>query len=198
VDATLLTEAGIDPFSTVFINLSLFLVPTICPFTFKLPTLNNLGAEDMSELAAVHRSNVVEWAQIVLNYGTQGENAITLYNHLEANDLLVCHLGARANNLSPHTNKNGPCLSAVPYTSSSHQDDYRTLLSRLNRYPIPPPVPAPQQVIITSSDETKENNTMAVGYHTLLTIRCTSHKHQNDLLCTCMHSNTANLSEPTA
>ena len=26
----------------------------------------------------------------------------------------------------------------------------------------------------------------------------TTYKHQNDLLCTCMHSNTANLSEPTA
>ena len=25
----------------------------------------------------------------------------------------------------------------------------------------------------------------------------TTYKHQNDLLCTCMHSNTANLSEPT-
>ena len=87
---------------------------------------------------------------------------------------LVRHLGARADDLSPHTNKHGPCLSAVPCTSSSHPDDYRTLLSRLGGAAtiaaIPPPAPVPQQIIITSNEETKEKNTMAVGYHTLLNI----------------------------
>ena len=171
-----LTEAGIDPLPTVSTDLSLFLVPTICPFTFKLPSLNNLGpeAEDMSELAAAHGNVVAEWAQIVLNYGKQGENVITLYNYLEDNDLLVRHLGTRATDLSLHTNKHGPCLSAVPCTSSSHPDDYRTLLSRLGGAAIAaailPAVPVLQQVIITTSDETKEKNNMAVGYHTLLTI----------------------------
>jgi len=78
VEIALLTEAGIDPLPTISTNLSLFLVPTICPFTFKLPSLDNLGPEDMSELAAAHGNVVVEWAQIVLNYGKQGENVITL------------------------------------------------------------------------------------------------------------------------
>ena len=63
VDAALLTEAGIDPLPAVSTNLSLFLVPTICPFTFKLPTFDNLGPEDMSELAEAHGSDVVEWAR---------------------------------------------------------------------------------------------------------------------------------------
>ena len=116
----------------------------------------------MSKLAAAHGSNVVEWAQLVLNYGAQGENAIALYNHLEANDQLVRHLGARADDLSLHTNKHGPCLSVVPCTSSSQPDDYRTLLSRLGgaatAATIPPPAPAPQQFIITSNEETKEKN----------------------------------------
>ena len=38
-------------------------------------------------------------------------------------------------------------------------------------------------------------------YHKYARIRVGTYhtyKHQNDLLCTCMHSNTANLSEPTA
>ena len=43
VEPGLLTEAGIDLLPTVSTNLSLFLVPLICPFTFKLPALNNLG-----------------------------------------------------------------------------------------------------------------------------------------------------------
>jgi hypothetical protein len=187
VDATLLTEAGIDPLPAVSTNLSLFLVPTICPFTFKLPTLNNLGPEDMSKFAAAHGSDVVEWAQLVLNYGAQGENAIALYNHLEANDLLVRHLGARADDLSLHTNKHAPCLLVVPCTSCSHPDDYRTLLSRLGgaatAAAIPPPALAPQQFIITSNEETKEKNTMAVGYHTLLIIMiCAKYDPDNDAL----------------
>ncbi len=96
VDAALLTKAGIDPLPAVSTNLSLFLVPTIYPFTFKLPTFDNIGPEDMSELAAAHGSDVVKWAQLMLNYGAQGENAIALYNHLDAKDQLVRHLGARA------------------------------------------------------------------------------------------------------
>ena len=100
---------------------------------------------------------------------------------------LVRHLGARADDLSPHTNKHGPCLSAVPCTSSSHPDDYRTLLSRLGGAAtiaaIPPPAPAPQQIIITSNEETKEKNTMAVGYHTLLNIMtCAKYDPDSDAL----------------
>lgn len=38
VEASLLTEAGIDPLTTVSTNLSLFLVPSICPVTFQLST----------------------------------------------------------------------------------------------------------------------------------------------------------------
>jgi len=174
VEPALLTEAGIDPLPTVSTNLSLFLVPTICPFTFKLPSLDNLGLEDTSELATAHGNTVAEWAQIMLNYGKQRDNTIALYNYLEDNNLLVRHLGARAGDLSPHTNKHGPCLSAVSCTSSSHPDDYRTLFSRLGGAAIAaailPPAPFLQQVIITSSDETKEKNNMAVGHHTLLTI----------------------------
>ncbi len=43
-----------QPTPTVSTNLSFFLVPTIFPFTFKLPSLNNLRLEDMSELATTH------------------------------------------------------------------------------------------------------------------------------------------------
>jgi len=68
VETVLLTEAGIDPLPTVSTNLSLFLVPMIFPFTFKLPSLDNLRLEDMSELATAHGNNVSEWAQIMLNY----------------------------------------------------------------------------------------------------------------------------------
>jgi len=132
VEPVLLNEARIDPLPTVSTNLSLFLVPTIFPFTFKLPSLDNLRLEDMSELLAKsHGNNVAEWAQIMLNYNKHGENAITLYNYLEDSDLLARHLGTRAGDLSPHINKHGPCLSAVSCTSSSHPDDYQTLLSRL-------------------------------------------------------------------
>jgi len=77
VETVLLTEAGIDPLPTVSTNLSLFLVPTIFPFTFKLPALDNLRLEDMSKLATAHGNNVAEWAQIMLNYSEHGENAIT-------------------------------------------------------------------------------------------------------------------------
>ena len=187
VDAALLTEAGIDPLPAVSTNLSLFLVPTICPFTFKLPTFDNLGPEDMSELAEAHGNDVVEWAQLMLGYGAQGENAIALYNYLDANHQLARHLGARADDLSPHTNKHGPCLSVVPCTSNSHPDDYRTLLSRLGGAATiaatPPPAPVPQQIIITSNEETKEKNTMAVGYHTLLNIMtCAKYDPDSDAL----------------
>ena len=82
VEIVLVTEARIDPFSTVSTNLSLFLVLTIFPFTFKLPALDNLRLEDMSKLATALGNNVAEWAQIMLNYNKHGENAITLYNTL--------------------------------------------------------------------------------------------------------------------
>jgi len=125
VENVLLTEAGIDPLPTVSTNPSLFLVPTIFPFTFKLPALDNLRLEDMSELATAHGNNVAEWARIMLSYSEHGENDITLYNHLEDIDLLARHLGARAGDLSPHVNKHGPYLSAVSCTSSSHPDEYQ-------------------------------------------------------------------------
>jgi len=186
VEPVLLTEARIDPLPTVSTNKSLFLVPTIFPFTFKLPSLGNLRLEDMSELTTAHGNNVAEWAQIMLNYKKHGENAITLYNYLEDSDLLACHLGVRAGDLSPHINKHGPCLSAVSCTSSSHPGDYQTLLSRLGGAAIAaailPPAPILQQVIITSSDETKDKNNMAIGYHTLLTIMiCAEYDPESDV-----------------
>ena len=51
IEASMLTEAGIDPLPTVSTNLSLFLVPSICPVTFQLPALDNLGPDDMSDLS---------------------------------------------------------------------------------------------------------------------------------------------------
>jgi len=63
VETVLLTEAGIDPLPTVSTNLSLFLVPTIFPFMFKLPALDNLRLEDMSKLATAHGNNVAEGAR---------------------------------------------------------------------------------------------------------------------------------------
>jgi len=187
VEPALLNEAGINPLPTVSTNLSLFLVLTIFPFMFKLPSLNNLRLEDMSELATAHGNNVAEWAQIMLNYNKHGENTITLYNHLEDSDLFAHHLGARAGDLSPHINKHGPCLSAVSCTSSSHPDDYQTLLSSRGGAAIAaailPPAPILQQVSITSSDETKDKNNMAVGYHTLLTIMiCAEYDPESDVL----------------
>jgi hypothetical protein len=86
VEPGLLTEAGIDPLPTVSTNLSLFLVPSICPFTFKLPALDNLGREDMSDLAAAYGPTVAKWAQVMLLAHTQGNMAITLYNYLEDQD----------------------------------------------------------------------------------------------------------------
>ena len=118
----------------------------------------------MSELATAHGNNVV-----MLNYNKHGENAITLYTYLKDSNLLARHLGARAGNLSPHINKHGPCLSAVSCTSSSHPDNYQTLLSRLGAAVIaaaiipPAPILQQEQVIITSSDETKDKNNMAFG-----------------------------------
>ncbi len=143
----------------------------------------------MSDLAAAYGPTVAEWAQVMLLAHTQGNMAITLYNYLEGQDSLVRHLvGPRAGELSPqHINMHGPCLSAVSCTSSFHPDDYRTLLSRLGGAAIAaailPPVPVHQQVIVTSSDETKEKNNMAVGYHTLLTIMiCAKYDPDSDLL----------------
>ena len=56
-----------QPTPTVSTNLSQFLVLTIFPFNFKLPALDNLRLEDMSELATAHGNNMAEWAQIMLN-----------------------------------------------------------------------------------------------------------------------------------
>ena len=66
------------------------------------------------------------------------------------------------------------------------QTNLRTLLSRLGRAAIAaailPPAPILQQVIITSSDETKDKNNMAVGYHTLLTIMiCAEYDPESDV-----------------
>jgi hypothetical protein len=75
----------------------------------------------------------------------------------------------------------------VSCTSSSHPDNYRTLLSHLggaaNAAAILPPAPVLQQVIITSSEETKEKKNIAVGYHTLLTIMiCAKYDPDSDVL----------------
>ena len=67
---------GIDPPPTVSTNLSFFLVPSICPFTFELPTLNNLGKDDMSDLAMAYGSTVAEWAHVMLLAHNQGESSI--------------------------------------------------------------------------------------------------------------------------
>ena len=77
VEPDLLTEARIDPLPTVSTNLSLFLVLSICPFTFELPALDNLGRDDMSDLAAAYGPTVVEWAQAMLLAHAQGNMAIT-------------------------------------------------------------------------------------------------------------------------
>ncbi len=187
IEASMLTEAGIDPLPTVSTNLSFFLVPTICPFTFKLPSLDNLGLEDMSDLATAHGPIVAEWAHIMLLAHTQGDMALTLYNSLEGQDSLARHLGARASDLSLHIKKHGPCLSSVSCTSSSHPDNYRTLLSRLGGEAIAatilPSAPVLQQVVITSGNETKEKNNMANRYNTLLTILiCAKYDPNSDAL----------------
>jgi hypothetical protein len=185
IEASLLAEAKIDPLPTVSTNLSLFLVPTICPFTFELPSLNNLGMDDMSNLAVAYGPIVAEWAHVMLLAHKQGEMALTLYNYLEGQDSLARHLGARAGELSLHINKNGPCLSAVSCTSSSHPDDCRTLLSRLGAAiaaTMLPPAPVLQQVVITSGDKTKEKNNMATGYNTLLTIMICEYDPNSDVL----------------
>jgi len=163
VEASLLAEAGIDPPPTFSTNLSLFLVPTICPFTFELPALDNLGLDDMSDLVVAYGPIVAEWAHVMLLAHKQGEMALTLYNYLEGQDSITCHLGARAGELSLHINKHGPCLSAVSCTSSSHPDNFWTLFSHLSGAAIAaailPPAPVLQQVVITFGDETKENTT---------------------------------------
>ncbi len=130
-EAELLTEAGIEPLPTVSSNLSIFLVLLIFPFTFQLPTLDNLGPEDMDDLSAAYGPVVVEWACTMLIARQQGSMALDLYNHLESQDFLTRYLGSRASDMSPYVNKQGPCLSAVSCTSSSHPEDYQTLLSRL-------------------------------------------------------------------
>ena len=187
IEASMLTEAGIDPLPTVSTNLSLFLVPTIYPFTFKLPSLDNLGFEDMSALTTAHGTIVAEWAHIMLLAHEKGAMALTLYNNLEGQDLHMRYIGPKAEELSLHINKHGPCLSAVSCTSSSHPDDYRTVLSRLGGEAIAaailPPAPVFQHVVVTSSDETKEKNNMANGYNTLLAIMiCAKHDPDSNAL----------------
>ena len=165
VEASLLTEAGIDPLTTVSTNLSLFLVPSICPVTFQLPALDNLGLNDMSDLSG---PIMAKWARIMLPANKQGDMALALYNYLESQDLLACHLGIRAGKVSLYINKQGPGLSAVSCISSSHPDNYQTLLSRLSggaaiAAAILPLAPVIQHVIITSGNETKEKTTWLLG-----------------------------------
>ncbi len=185
-EAELLTEAGIEPLPTVSSNLSIFLVPSICPFTFQLPALDNLGPKDMDDLSAAYGPVVVEWARTMLVARQQGGMALDLYNHLKSQDLLTHYLGSRASDVSPYVNKQGPCLSAVSCTSSSHPEDYQTLLSRLGgaavTVTIPPPLPV-QQYVIQSSDKKKEINNMATGYNTLITIMiCAEYDPDSDVL----------------
>ena len=165
-EASLLAEAVIDPLHTISTNLSLFLVPLICLFTFQLPTLDNLGPDDMSDLSMAHGPIIAEWARIMLLARKQGGMALALYNYLEGQDLLARHFGIRAGKVSLYINKQGPCLSAVS-TSSSHPDDYQTLLSRLGGAAIAaailPPALVLQQVVITSGDETKERKKWPLG-----------------------------------
>jgi hypothetical protein len=185
-EAELLTEAGIEPLSTISSNLSIFLVPSICPFTFQLPALDNLGPKDMDDLSAAYGPVVVEWACTMLIAHQQGSMALDLYNHLESQDLLTRYLGSRASDMSPYVNKQGPCLSAVFCMSSFHSEDYQTLLSRLGRaavtVAISPPAPV-QQYVIQSSNEKKEINNMATGYNTLITIMiCADYDPNSDVL----------------
>ncbi len=182
----LLTEAGIEPLPAISSNLSIFLVPLICPFTFQLPALDNLGPKDMDDLSAAYGPVVVKWARTMLIAHQQGSMALDLYNHLESQDLLTCYLGSRASDVSPYVNKQGPCLSAVSCASSSHPEDYQTLLSRLGgaavTVAIPPPVPV-QQYVVQSSNEKKEINNMATGYNTLITIMiCANYDPNSNVL----------------
>jgi len=80
VEASLLTEAAIDPLHTISTNMSLFLVPLICPFTFQLPALDNLGPDDMSDLSMAHGPIIAEWARIMLLARKQGGMALALSN----------------------------------------------------------------------------------------------------------------------
>jgi hypothetical protein len=127
----------------------------------------------MNDLSAAYGPVVVKWAGTMLVARQQGSMALDLYNHLESQDLLTRYLGSRASDVSPYVNKQGPCLLAVSCMSSSHLEDYQTLLSRLSRAAVtialPPPAPV-QQYVIQSSNEKKEINNMATGYNTLITI----------------------------
>lgn len=131
---------------------------------------------------------MAKWARIMLPANKQGDMALALYNYLESQDLLACHLGIRAGKVSLYINKQGPCLSAVSCISSSHPDNYQTLLSRLSggaaiAAAILPLAPVIQHVIITSGNETKEKNNMAIGFNTLITILiCAKYDPDSDVL----------------
>jgi len=169
VEPGLLTETGIDPLSTVSTNLSLFLVPSICHFMFHVRASRprQLGTRRHEQLCCGL------WAycgRVGPSHAPRSHTRKYGYYSLqlsEGQDSLVRHLGPRAGELSPHINMHGPCLSAVSCTSSSHPDDYRTLLSRLGGAAIAAailsPAPVLQQVIITSSDKTKEKTTWPLG-----------------------------------
>ncbi len=185
-EAELLTEARIEPLPAVSSNLSIFLVPLICPFTFQLPALNNLGPKDMDDLSATYGPVLVEWSCTMLVAHQQGSMALDLYNHLKSQDLLTRYLGSRASDVSPYVNKQGLCLLAVSCMSSSHPDDYQTLLSRLGGAAVTVAVPLPvpvQQYVDQSSNEKKEINNMATGYNTLITIMiCAKYDPDSDVL----------------
>ncbi len=103
---------------------------------------------------------LAEWARIMLLASTskQGGMALPLYNYLESQDLLACHLGIRAGEVSLYINKQGPCLSAITSAPSYHPDNYQTLHTRrewgCDCCHHSPPAPVLQHVIITSGDET--------------------------------------------
>jgi hypothetical protein len=175
LEAEYLIEAGVDPLPTpVSSNLSIFLVPFICPFTFQLPALDNWGPKDMDDLSAAYGPVVAKWARTMLLARQQGSMGLDLYNYLESQDLLTHYLGSRASDVTPYVNKQGPCLLAVSCTSSFHPDDYQTLLSRLGGAAVAAVILSLalvlQQYVVQSSDEKKEINNMATGYNTLITI----------------------------
>ncbi len=142
----------------------------------------------MDDLSAAYGPVVVKWARTMLVARQQGSMALDLYNHLESQDLLTGYLGSRASDVSPYVNKHGLCLLAVSCTSSSHPEDYQTLLSRLGgaavTVAVPPPAPV-QQYVVQFSDKKKEINNMATGYNTLITIMiCADYNPDSDVLST--------------
>jgi hypothetical protein len=128
----------------------------------------------MDDLSAPYGPVVAEWARTMLLARQQGSMGLDFYNYLESQDLLTCYLGSRASDVTPNVNKQGPCLLAVSCTSSSHPEDYQTLLSCLGGAAVAAvvllPAPVLQQYVVQSSDEKKEINNMATGYNTLITI----------------------------